>query len=139
MQRVFYVPTSMLLTTEISEQAELLGLPVLHGESALSRYVDFDRDIAQAISLPSEKMCLFANEVPIMLHQSIEVTNDFVDMRDGVTLVLNGAKIIEPLILEKHYARYAIECTGYGVQVFDIFDKSMRVLEHGEYYVVNPE
>lgn len=139
MQRVFYVPTSMLLTTELSEQAELLGLSVLHGESALSRYVDFDRDVAQAISLPSEKMCLFANEVPIMLHQSIEVTNDFVDMRDGVTLVLNGAKIIEPLILEKHYARYAIECTGYGVQVFDIFDKSMRALEHGEYYVVNPE
>ena len=139
MQRVFYVPASMLLTTELSEQAELLGLSMLHGESALSRYVDFDRDIAQAISLPSEKMCLFANEVSIMLHQSIEVTNDFVDMRDGVTLVLNGAKIIEPLILEKHYARYAIECTGYGVQVFDIFDKSMQVLEHGEYHVVNPE
>ena len=139
MQRVFYVPASMLLTTEISEQAELLGLSVLHGESALSRYVDFDRDVAQAISLPSEKICLFANEVSIMLHQSIEVTNDFVDMRDGVTLVLNGAKIIEPLILEKHYARYVIESNGYGIQVFDIFDKSMQVLEHGEYHVVNPE
>ena len=139
MQRVFYVPASMPITTELSKQAELLALSVLHGESALSRYVDFDRDIAQAISLPSEKICLFANEVPIMLHQSIEVTNDFIDMRDGVTLVLNGKKIIEPLILEKHYARYAIECTGYGVQVFDIFDKSMQILEHGEYHVINPE
>ena len=139
MQRVFYVPASMPITTELSKQAELLALSVLHGESALSRYVDFDRDIAQAISLPSEKICLFANEVPIMLHQSIEVTNDFIGMRDGVTLVLNGKKIIEPLILEKHYARYAIECTGYGVQVFDIFDKSMQILEHGEYHVINPE
>ena len=133
------MPASMPITTELSKQAELLALSVLHGESALSRYVDFDRDIAQAISLPSEKICLFANEVPIMLHQSIEVTNDFIDMRDGVTLVLNGKKIIEPLILEKHYARYAIECTGYGVQVFDIFDKSMQILEHGEYHVINPE
>lgn len=139
MQRVFYVPASMIISTELSEQAESLGLSVMHGESALSRYVEFDRDVAQAIYLPSEKMCLFFNEVSIMLHQSIEVTNDFVDMRDGVTLVLNGSKIIDPLILEKHYARYAIECTGYGIQVFDIFDKSMRVLEHGEYYVVNPE
>lgn len=139
MQRVFYVPASTSITTELREQAESLALSMLHGESALSRYVEFDRDIAQAISLPSEKICLFAREVPIMLHQSIEVTNDFVDMRDGVTMVLNGRTIIEPLILEKHYARYAIECTGYGVQVFDIFDKSMQVLEHGEYHVVNPE
>ena len=139
MQRVFYVPASTPITTELSEQAELLALSLLHGESALSRYVEFDRDVAQAISLPSEKICLFAREVPIMLHQSIEVTNDFVDMQDDVTLVLNGRTIIEPLILEKHYARYVIETIGYGVQVFDIFDKSMHVLEHGEYYVVNPD
>lgn len=139
MQRVFYVPASTPITTELSEQAELLALSLLHGESALSRYVEFDRDVAQAISLPSEKICLFAREVPIMLHQSIEVTNDFVDMQDDVTLVLNGRTIIEPLILEKHYARYVIETIGYGVQVFDIFDKSMQVLEHGEYYVVNPD
>ena len=139
MQRVFYVPASTPITTELSEQAELLALSLLHGESALSRYVEFDRDVAQAISLPSEKICLFAREVPIMLHQSIEVTNDFVDMQDDVTLVLNGRTIIETLILEKHYARYVIETIGYGVQVFDIFDKSMQVLEHGEYYVVNPD
>ena len=139
MQRVFYVPASTPITTELREQAESLALSMLHGESALSRYVDFDRDIAQAISLPSEKICLYANEVSVMLHQSIEVTNDFVDMRDGVTMVLNGRTIIEPLILEKHYVRYAIECNGYGVQVFDMFDKSMQVLEHGEYHVVNPE
>lgn len=139
MQRVFYVPASTPITTELREQAELLALSLLHGESALSRYVEFDRDVAQAISLPSEKICLFAREVPIMLHQNIEVTNDFVDMQDNVTLVLNGRTIIEPLILEKHYARYVIETIGYGVQVFDIFDKSMQVLEHGEYHVVNPD
>jgi len=139
MQRVFYIPASMQITDELNEQALSLALPILHGESALSRYVDFDRDVAQAISLPSEKIWLFPREVPIMLHQNVEVTNDFVDMRDGVTFVLNGRTVIEPLILEKHYARYVIETNGYGVQVFDIFDKSMQVLEHGEYYVVNPE
>ena len=73
------------------------------------------------------------------MHQNVEVTNDFVDMRDNVTFVLNGVTIVEPLVLEKHFARYVIETTGYGIQVFDIFGKGMQVLEHGEYVVVNPE
>lgn len=139
MQRVFYVPASMQISEEFNDRATSLALQILHGESALSRYVDFDRDVAQVISIPSEKMCLFLREVQITFHQNVEVTNDFVDLRDDVTFVLNGRTIIQPLILEKHYARYVIETNGYGVQVFDIFSKSMEVLEHGEYYVVNPE
>lgn len=139
MQRVFYVPSNMEIDNTISEEAGSLGLPILHGESALSRFVEFNRSIPQIISVPSERLCLYQPKVPFPLHQNIEVTNDFVDMRDNVVFVLNGSKIIEPLILEKHYARYAIETVGLGVQVFDIFDKSMQVIEHGEYYVVNPE
>lgn len=139
MQRVLYVPSSTLIDSDISAEAESLGLSILHGESALSRYVDFDRDVVQVIELPTERLCVYMPEVPIRLHQNVEVTNDFVDMRDGVVFVLNGSTVIEPLILEKHYARYVIETNGYGVQVFDIFDKRMAVFEHGEYYVVNPE
>lgn len=139
MQRVLYVPSSTAIDSAISAEAESLGISILHGESALSRYVDFNRDEIQVISLPTERLCLFVPEVPIRMHQNVEVTNDFIDMRDDVKFILNGAHIIEPLILEKHYARYVIETTGYGVQVFDIFDKQMQVIEHGEYYVVNPE
>ena len=139
MQRVLYVPSSKEIDSDISLEAESLGVSILHGESALSRYVQFDRDMVQVITLPTERMCLYMPEVAIRMHQNVELTNDFVDLRDGVAFVLNGSTIIEPLILEKHYARYVIETNGYGVQVFDIFDKGMQVLEHGEYYVVNPE
>ena len=139
MQRVLYVPSATTLTSAISEEAESLGVTILHGESALSRYVEFDRDITQVIMLPTERLCLFMPQVPIRMHQNVEVTNDFIDLRDEVKFVLNGFTIVEPLILEKHYARYVIETTGYGVQVFDLFDSGMQVIEHGEYYVVNPE
>jgi len=139
MQRVLYVPPTTQINGDISAEAESLGISILHGESALSRYVEFNRDVVQVITLPTERMCLYIPQVPIRMHQNVEFTNDFVDLRDGVAFVLNGSSLIEPLILEKHYARYVIETTGYGVQVFDIFDKGMQVLEHGEYYVVNPE
>lgn len=89
--------------------------------------------------MPSEKICLFLPKVITGLNQIVEVTNDFIDMRDQVTFVLNGNRKIEPTVLEKHFARYIIPTNGYGIQVFDIFDKKMAVLEHGEYEIVNPE
>lgn len=139
MIRVLYVPKTEEITAEINARADELALSILHGESALSRYVDFDRSVVQVISLPSEKMCLYAREVVTGLHQVVEVTNDFTDLRDNVVFVLNGSTRIEPTILEKHFARYVIQTRGLGFQVFDIFDKGMAALEHGEYTIVNPD
>jgi hypothetical protein len=73
------------------------------------------------------------------MHQIIEITNDFIDLRDEVVLVLNGSQVVKPTVLEKHFARYVIQSVGLGIQVFDVFDKGMQVIEHGQYEVANPE
>ena len=139
MKRVYYVPSSLSVSDEDNKRSEELSIPLLHGESSLSRYVEFDRQVAQVIYLPSEKICLFSPTVVTGTHQIIEVTNDFVDMRDNVQLVHNGNKIVTPVVLEKHYARYALESIGIGVQVFDIFNNGMIGLEHGEYNIIYPD
>jgi hypothetical protein len=138
-QRVYYVPQDLEVTQEHLNEAESLGVNVLHGESALSRYVDFDRDNAQVISLPTERLCFFLPTVEFPMHQIIEITNDFIDLRDEVVLVLNGSQVVKPTVLEKHFARYVIQSVGLGIQVFDVFDKGMQVIEHGQYEVANPE
>ena len=137
MYRVLYVPSIQEITQEIEETASSLGVQILHGESAQTYRLAFDRRSVQVISLPTEKYHTFEQELPLGMHQVISVVDEFTFLGEDSACVVNGSTTIDPTVREAHRLTFTFVPNGLGLHVFDVFDRGKQCVAHGEFIVVN--
>lgn len=137
MYRVLYVPLSEEITSEVEDTAASLGIQILHGESAQTYRLAFDRQTIQVISIPSEKYHRYETEVPLGMHQVISVVDEFSYLGEDSVCVVDGVITIEPTVREDHRLSFSFIPNGPGLHVFDVFDRSKQCVAHGEFMVTN--
>ena len=137
MYRVLYVPDVQEITPEIENTAASMGIQILHGESAQTYPLPFDRRVVQVISLPTEKYHTYETELLEGMHQVISVIDEFTFLGEDSYCLVDGSINVEPTVREEHRLSFSFIPNGVGLHVFDVFDRAKRCVAHGEFVVVN--
>lgn len=132
MKRVVFCPSEDMIE-EASILAKKNNLPINIGlckdiEDAKSTF-----DKVEIIEVPEFKNFFYLQNVKQFFHQNIVYNNDYIIFNKNIKLVINS-NLYEPILVEKHSARFCIYSPQIGKKSCKIIADSEE-LESFEYYV----
>jgi hypothetical protein len=126
MRRIIFCPNEDFVD-EATELSKRTLLQIQIGESQTTENINFNREIVSVVSIPSKNQVVYKSSVENSFHQIVNYHNDFILFDDSVHIKsMNNS--IYPIVLEKHYARFAYVCNSHGRNSFDIVFND-RVME----------
>ena len=112
MDRVIYCPSDEFLA-EASALSAKNFLQIIVGDNDHTSSLEFDRAKVLPISIPRYRGCSFLESVQKGFHQNIKYVNDFIVLKDKISLYINNDKV-KSLYEESHVAKFIYSCKDSG-------------------------
>jgi hypothetical protein len=131
-RRMLYCPNEDMLE-EAKNISKLNFMQIQIGESEATSDLDFDRSSVCVVEIPESRFVEYKRNVTLGLHQIFNYHNDFFVIDSSLTVLIDGKKI-NPLMAEKHYAKFIFTCIEAGTFTAEIL-LNEEILESVEFSV----
>ena len=109
---MLYCPSEDMLE-EATNISKSNSLQIQVGESEATSDLDFDRGSICVVKIPELRFVEYRKNVTLGFHQMFNYHNDFFVMDSSVSVSVEDRKI-QPIMTEKHYAKFIFICDKPG-------------------------